>query len=110
MIENQLWPANKIGLLGLGSIEKEGVDFDALRRLNELPLNDKAGTCFIFNEGDKTVPSDRIDAMYKAAEKAGFAQLILGTKRGGSGDPHFDDPLDNPEVLEKYFSFLIRKK
>jgi hypothetical protein len=106
VIQNQMWPANKIGLAGIGAIEKEA-HFDTLRRLRELQPAE-AGTCIIMSEGDKTLPDTTTQNLFEAAQRAGYCDLILEPKKKNGEDPHFGEPLRNPDVLRRYLAFLMR--
>lgn len=105
IVANQTWPANKIGLCGLGAIERDGAHFDTLRRLEGLAPG-PSRTCLIMSEGDKTVPADTIERLARAAQRIGETDLILEPKVQGGHDPHFGEPLRDAEVLRRYFAFL----
>lgn len=108
VIANNQWPANKIGLIGLPTIEKDGAHFDTLRRLRALQPAD-AGTCLIMSDGDKTLPPTTVQDLQEAAQRAGFCELIMEPKiEGDAADPHFGEPLRNPEILRRYLAFLAR--
>ncbi len=107
VVAHSQWPSNKIGLMGIGAIEKDGADFDTLRRLRSLEKG-TAATCLIMNEDDQTLPPTAISDLKAAAEKSGPCDLIIEPKNEGSSDPHFEEPLRNPIVLQRYFAFLAR--
>ncbi|HEY4255459.1 MAG TPA: hypothetical protein VGM34_03840, partial [Chlamydiales bacterium] len=109
VVAHTMWPANRIGLLGLGSIERDGADFDTLRRYQSLrPGN--AATCLIVSEGDKTIPVNEAAQLEAAVKKSGPCELIIEPKKDDKADPHFGEPLRNPEVLKKYLRFLGGQK
>ncbi len=106
-IEQQNSFARKIGLYGLPTIEKEGYDFDTLKRLRSLdPALSRI--CLVMSEGDKTVPPDTVQKLKQEAERIGPCELILEPKQEGAHDPHFDEPLRNPQVLTSYLAFLAQ--
>lgn len=107
VVAHSQWPSNRIGLWGIGAIEKDGADFDTLRRLNSLEKG-SAATCLIMSEGDRTLPSNAIEELKTAAEKSGPCELILEPKNTNGNDPHFEEPLRNPMVLQRYLAFLAR--
>jgi hypothetical protein len=107
VIAHTMWPANKIGLLGLPQIEKDGVDFDTLRKFRSLPPSDSAA-CLIMSEGDQTVPPKENQELMETIQHIGKSEFIYEPKIEGTVDPHFGEPFRNPQVLQKYFQFLTR--
>ena len=104
-IDHTPWPACAIGRLGLKSLENEGFDFDTLKRLKKLPFS-QASTCLIMNQQDKTLPENSLPLLKDALEKCGPCEMILEPPTENTGDPHFDEPLRNPDVLKRYLAFL----
>lgn len=106
VVANQKWPANKIGLLGVPEIEKNGIDFNTIQRIRNLPPG-PGRLCIIISEGDKTLPKDTAKKFEEAAQHANCQyRLILEKHKEGGSDPHFGEPLKNPEILMPYLSFL----
>lgn len=103
-IAHTQWPANRIGMWGLSAIEKDGADFNTLRRFLTLPKA-PSRICLITNEGDQTIPPDDAKTLINTARKIGPCFEITKLKQS-NGDPHFDEPLYDPEVIKKYFKFL----
>jgi hypothetical protein len=103
-IEHQTWPANRLGSLALESIEKDA-HFDTLGRLRSLTPG-TASLCLIMCEGDNILPPQAIHDLGQAAKKAGPCEIIIKPKKPGAPDPHFIDPLRDPNILESYFNFL----
>ncbi len=80
-----MWPANKIGLLGLQSIERDRADFDTVRRLRTLALG-QAATCLIVSAGDQTVSPEARNELQEAVQRSGKCHLITEPAREGVVD------------------------
>lgn len=106
-IAHTVWPANKIGLIGLPTIEKDGADFNTVAKFESLKPGD-AQTCLIVSEGDKTIPDDAAQDLFAAVIESGGCALITEPRKEGPGDPHFDEPLHNPIVFDQYLNFIRR--
>jgi hypothetical protein len=109
MIAKQMVPANWIGLLGLGTIEKGGDEhFDSIRRLRGL----RPGTgrlCLVMSEGDGTLPENTWEQFKNAASHAGPFEVIWEPKNNSGSDPHFDEPLRKPHIFKRYTEYLTSK-
>lgn len=97
-IEHQSYLASRIGLLGLGTIENEGHDFDTLRKLRGLQHHATASVCLITSEGDRTILEESARELTREVQRVGPADLIVEPRGNGEGDPHFEEPLKNPFV------------
>lgn len=54
VIAHAQWPANHIGLWGIGAIEKNGAHFDNVRRFRSL-AREASRVCLVISEEDKTI-------------------------------------------------------
>jgi hypothetical protein len=105
VVANQVWPANKLGLIGL-SILNKGNSFDTLSRIKRLTPS-TGSLCVIVSEGDTTLPKDTDTQFQEAAKTAGCSLKMIREKAAqGNHNPHFREPLENPEVLIPYLQFL----
>lgn len=101
------WPANKIGLIGLKGVETNDFHFDSVRHLQNTERTEGA-ICLIMSPQDKILPPHSIQELHEAAQISGHCELIVEEGSPGAPDPHFSDPLDKPEILQRYFTFLAR--
>ena len=111
VVANQPWPANRIGLLGLGAVEQKGADFDTIRRIRELPQGseERGRLCVVLSEGDRILPPDTEQRIRDAAAESNCPVEWIIQKKQGETDPHLEEPLRNQEVLASYLSFLSGK-
>jgi hypothetical protein len=107
IVDNAAWPANKIGSLGIGAIEKADADFNNVKKFEKLPKNNTA-TCVIISEGDRTIPNTDSQKLIEVAKSIGDCTVICEPKAESKTDPHFGDPFRDPSVLKEYFAFLLR--
>ncbi len=98
-------PANWIGLIGIGAIEKEGEHFDSIQRLQSLAPG-TGRLCLIMSERDKMIPQDTAQQFANAYGNAGPFHVIWEPKDEMVSDPHFEDPLRLPAVFQQYAAFL----
>jgi hypothetical protein len=105
-IQHKDWPANVLGMWGLETIEKDGYDFDTLRHFQSLP-HTTSKVCFIFSEFDRQIPRAPVKALREAAAKIGPTTEIHVPQEKNGADPHFGEPFRNPEILQRYFNFLV---
>lgn len=108
-IANQAFPANWIGLLGLGAIERDGEHCDSIRRLQSLP-HSGGRLCVIVSEGDRTIPADTAEQFARVAGPAGPSFTIRESLVEGGADPHLTEPLHNPETFRRYTEFVAGRE
>lgn len=101
----QPFPANRLGLCGLPAVEQEGATCETIRKLEALPPADSR-LCLILSEADQTVPADTRAQFRAAATRIGPFTDIPQPRPADGSDPHFDEPLFNPDVQRAYFEFL----
>jgi hypothetical protein len=108
MIATYKPPANWIGQLSLGAVEKDGEHFDSVRRFRSLRPS-SGRLCLVMSEGDKTLPENTADQFRNAASHAGPFEIIWDPKDNSGSDPHFAEPLRKPPIFERYTQFLVSR-
>jgi hypothetical protein len=106
-IAHTKWPGSYIGSIGLKGIETNDFHFDSVRHLQNTVATEGA-TCLIMSAKDKILPPNSIQELQQAAQVSGHCELIVDEGDETAADPHFSDPLDKPEILQRYFAFLAR--
>lgn len=107
VIQNTVWPANRIGLLGLPAVENNGVDFDNIRKFRSLRQG-PASTCLIMRNENKIGAVDTVARLAEAVRLTGQCDLILKPENCPDSDFDFNKQFRNEEVLGRYFLFLTR--
>lgn len=107
VIEHTMWPANRIGLLGLGAIENNGADFDNIRKFQSLKPA-PASTCLIMDDKNPIASADTVPRLTEALRQSGQCELILKPKDCPSSDFDFNKQFRNHEVRKRYFDFLCQ--
>ena len=105
VIANQAFPANHIGMLGIGTVERDGQHYDSIRRLQNLPRS-RGRLCLLVSEGDRTIPTDTEEQFRRAAVHAGPYYAIWERGTTTDTDPHLEEPLRKPEIYRRYTEFL----
>jgi|GEM_PF-2865557 hypothetical protein len=100
-------PVNRIGLLGLGAIEKNGMDFDNIRKFQTL-LPGKASACLIMNPRNEVAPPDTIERLRKVLVQKGPCEIILKPAQYSKEDFDFNRQFQIPEIWQRYAAFLSR--
>ena len=100
-------PMNRIGLLGLGAIEKNGLDFDNIRKFQAL-LPSQASTCLIMNPQNAITPPDTIERLKDALLQSGGCDVILKPENCKEEEFNFNKQFQIPEIWQRYVSFLCR--
>lgn len=100
-------PANWIGLMGIGAIERDGEHFDSIQRLQSLAPS-IGRLSLIMSEKDKMVPQDTAQQFARAYGQAGPFHVIWEPNDASVADPHFEDPLRLPSVFQQYTAFLAQ--
>ena len=106
-IAHTKWPGSYIGLIGLKGLETNGFHFDSVRHLQNTEATEGA-TCLIMSARDRILPPNSIQELQEAAQLSGHCELIVDEGDETATDPHFSDPLNKPEILQRYFAFLAR--
>ncbi len=107
VVAHTQWPANRIGLLGLGAIEKNGLDFHNLKKFQTL---DKSGaaTCLIMNPNNEIAPPRTVERLQEALVKCGNCELILKPEGCSDEEFNFNKQFQIPEIWQRYVAFLSR--
>lgn len=100
-------PINRIGLLGLGAVEKNGMDFDNIRKFQALQPG-PASTCLIMNPKNEIAPPDTVERLRNALLQSGGCEVILKPENCTEEQFNFNRQFQIPEIWQRYIAFLSR--
>ena len=108
VVDHTLWPARMLGKWGMGAIEKEGLDFDNIKKFRALNKNGSS-TCLIMNPKNEITPDDTVEHLKEALSNTDY-EIIVKPDNITENDFNFNKQFEIPEIWDKYTTFLLRNQ